>query len=141
MSGLRAAVVARAGQAVAIGVTLWLLGDSPTQGGVTAGLFFAFTLASDAADLIVGDGARHVVFGAPVLAGAGWLLVRGDVGPVAIGGVVVGGWLVVDGVQHLRYGVGSTMSFTRPRPTDSRVRVLVWAVGRRLLRPFRLPLE
>jgi hypothetical protein len=71
---LRRVLGPRTGQAVAVGVTLWLLGETPPQAVSTAAVFLALTLVGDGADYVVGAHASHVALGVPALGGAGWLL-------------------------------------------------------------------
>jgi CBS-domain-containing membrane protein len=140
VSALRRALGNRAGQAAAVGATLWLLSEAPSQAVSTAGALLLLTLTSDEADHVVGAYAGHVVLGTPVVAGAGWLVWVGTAVPVGVIGLLVGSWLVFDGVQHLRYGVGRETPL-RGTTDANPIANLVRSAHDRVLRPFRLPRE
>jgi hypothetical protein len=135
----RQRLISRAGQAVAVGLTLFVLDGDPGLAAATAALFLALTLSVDTVEAAVGDYADNAALGLLALALTGYLTVVGDGGlVVAAGGGLVGGWLLLDGVQHLRHGERRE-ELSRPYSHDGGVITgLVRALAARLLEPFRL---
>lgn len=131
-------VTARAGQAVAVGATLVVLGESVRFGALSAAGFLGLRLAGDAAEAIVGDYADNALLGLLFLAGSGYLLAVGTIHPVAVAGALGGGWLLLDGVQHLRHGVARDDPKPDPPLGGSLVAGILGALLGRLLEPVRL---
>lgn len=131
-------VTARAGQALAVGATLVVLGESVRFGALTAAGFLALRLGGDTAAAIVGDYADNALLGLLFLAGSGYLLAAGSVHPVAVAGALGGGWLLLDGVQHLRHGVARDDPEPEPPLGGSLVTGILGALLGRLLEPVRL---
>ncbi|PSP62972.1 hypothetical protein BRC76_03850 [Halobacteriales archaeon QH_8_67_36] len=124
-------------KAVVVGATLYLLDGSLGGAAAAAGVFLTLTLATSLADTVIGDYAGNVLFGAVVLGGAVYFATLGSVRfPVAL--VVVGGWLLFDGVQHLRHGVTRDEVGVPYRHDGSVLTGLPKALFARLLEPFRL---
>jgi hypothetical protein len=133
----RRPVVDALGRAAVVGLTLFVLGEPPTQALAVAVGFLLVTGLADAADRVVGDYASHALFGTLVLAGV--VLVGGGLPlPLAAVGVLVGGWLLVDGLQHLRHGVGREANVPRGPVDGHPVANLLRTFRARLTRPFRL---
>lgn len=131
-------VTARAGQAVAVAATLVVLGESVRFGALSALTFLAMGLAGDAAEALVGDYADNALLGLLVLAGAGYLLATGTIHPIAVASALGGGWLLLDGVQHLRHGVGRADPKPEPPLGGSLLAGVAGALLGRLLEPIRL---
>ncbi|MFC6756947.1 hypothetical protein ACFQER_09965 [Halomicroarcula sp. GCM10025894] len=104
---------------------------------MTAAGFLILTLAASLADAVVGDYAGNALFGVVVLVGAVYFATLGSVWfPVAL--VVVGGWLLIDGVQHLRYSVTRDEVGVPYRHDGSALTGLPKALLVRLAEPFLL---
>lgn len=131
-------VTARAGQAVVVGATLVVLGESVRFGALTAAGFLALTLAAAGVEALVGDYADNAFLGLLVLAGTGYVLATGPAPAIAAAGALVGGWFLLDGVQHLRHGVERTDPEPEPPLGGSLVAGIVGALLGRLLEPVRL---
>ena len=134
----RRPVVDALGRTAAVGLTLLVLGESPSQAAAVAAGFLLVTGLTDAADRVVGDYASHALFGTLVLAGTTLGVAGGLPLDLALVGLLVGGWLLVDGVQHLRYGVGREANVPRGPVDGHPVANLLRTVRARLTRPFRL---
>ncbi|MBV0924404.1 hypothetical protein KTS45_09335 [Halomicroarcula limicola] len=101
----RAALLGELSTAAAVGATLYVFdGSLPYAAGVAVA-FFALRLLTDLAEAAVGDYADHALFGVLVLAATGYLAVLTPPSWLLAVGGVVGGWFLLDGVQHLRHGV------------------------------------
>jgi hypothetical protein len=135
----RGQLVSRAGQGVALGLTLFVLDRDPGVAATTAVLFLALTLSVDTVAVAVGDYADNAALGLLTIGLTGYLTVVGDAGlPVATAGGLVGGWLLFDGVQHLRHGERRD-ELSRPYSHDGSVITgLPRALAARVLEPFRL---
>ncbi|QDX41386.1 hypothetical protein [Salarchaeum sp. JOR-1] len=97
----------RAVEAAVFAVLLWGFTGIELRvlAGVTAAVF-SLGVASDAAEEYVGDYAGNVLLGVlvAVVAVAASALGTVHAAVTALGGLA-GGWLVFDGVQHLRHGI------------------------------------
>jgi hypothetical protein len=122
----------------AVGLTLLALGESLLSAGAVAVLFVAFDATGHAVQYAAGDYADNAVLGAVVLVGTGYLATRGLPLPLAAVGGLVGGWLLVDGVQHLRHGVTRDEVAVPSTHAGGLLTGVVKAVGERVLEPFRL---
>jgi len=126
----------RAVTALVVGATYSVLGEGLLLAGATGALFFAFTLTGDTAEVVIGDYADNAFLGLAILGYTGiflhsWL-------PGLLGGLAVGGWLLFDGVQHLRHEE-TRAKLSRPYSHDgSPLTGIPRALGARLLEPFRL---
>lgn len=134
----RRPVVDALGRTAAVGLTLLVLGERPLEAAAVAGGFLVLTGLADAADRFVGDYASHVLFGSLVLVGTAVTAVAGVPVLAVAAGALVGGWLLVDGVQHLRHGVGREVNVPRDPVDGHPVANLLRTVRARLTRPFRL---
>ena len=134
----RRSVVDALGRAAVVGLTLSVLGEPPLQAAAVAVGFLLLTGLADAADRFVGDYASHVLFGTLALVGTAVAAVVGVPLALAAVGALVGGWLLVDGVQHLRHGVGREVNVPRGPVDGHPVANLLRTVRARLTRPFRL---
>ncbi len=122
-----------------VGVTLLVLGESIWMAAGVAVGFLAVRALGYAIQQAVGDYADHVLLGGGILLGV-WYLGQSGVSLLwlALGGLL-GGWFLLDGVQHLRYG-RSRAERIAPLIADGNGPIhglLLVAVGRLLL-PFRL---
>lgn len=123
--------------AVVVAGTLYVLDGSLGYAAASAAVFLGLHLATDLADAVVGDYAGNALFGVLVLSGAVYFATLGAVWfPVAL--VAVGGWLVLDGVQHLRYGVTRDDIGVSHRHDGSVLTGLPRALLSRLLEPALL---
>ena len=122
-----------------VGATLLALGESTAMAVGTAAGFVAFRAIGYAIQQVVGDYADHVLLGGGILLGVGYLAYSGSGALWVAGGGLLGGWFLIDGLQHLRYGR------TRERPATplvadgkGQIRGLCSALFGRLLVPFTL---
>lgn len=132
----RQQVSSRVVSAALVGATLFVLDRSPTMAGATAIGFLALTLAGDTAEAAIGDYAGNALFGLVTLGFTAaflwpWL-------PGAVVGSLLGGWLLVDGVQHLRHGQSRAEVSAPFRHDGSPLTGIPRAVIGRLTAPFRL---
>ena len=95
----------RLGSAVAVGATLLVLDGSVRYAAVAAMLAFCVWLVADAAQAAVGDYADHVVFGLLVVGFVAYTVAAAGPTWVVVPGTLLGGWFLLDGIQHLRHGV------------------------------------
>jgi len=122
--------------ATVVGATLYAVYGSASFAALVAGGTLALALSRGVAEGVVGDYAGNALLGAVALGFVGYVAVRG--GPwwflVALG--LCGGWLVVDGVQHLRHDVSRTKYSS---PYDGGLLTgLPRTLCGRLVEPFRL---
>ena len=141
MSALRdrSSVVSELLRGGVVGVTLLALGESTTMAVATAAGFLALRAIGSAIQQAIGDYADNVLLGGGILIGVGYLT-RTEVGVSwLVGGALVGGWLLVDGVQQLRYGRTREQSVA-PLVADGNgpIRGFVRALLGRLLAPVTL---
>jgi cytochrome c biogenesis protein CcdA len=122
-----------------VGVTLLVLGESIWMAAGVAVGFLAVRALGYAIQQAVGDYADHVLLGGGILLGV-WYLGQSGVSLrwLAVGGLL-GGWFLLDGVQHLRYG-RSRAERIAPLIADGNgpIHGLLLVVISRLLLPFRL---
>jgi len=122
-----------------VGAMLLVLGESTTMAAGTAAGVMLFRAIGYAIQQAIGDYADHVLLGGGILIGVGYLA-RTSVGPLwLVGGALIGGWLLVDGVQQLRYGRTRDQSVA-PLVADGNgpIRGFVRALLGRLLAPVTL---
>jgi len=100
-------VATRAVEAAVFAVLLWgFTGQPPVVVGGVAVAVFSIGVTGDAAEAYVGDYAGNVLLGLLVASAAvGATALEKTTLPVAVVGGLVGGWLIFDGVQHLRHGL------------------------------------
>lgn len=91
--------------AVVVAVTLYVLDGSVGYAAVAAAVFLAVHLATDLADAVVGDYADNALFGLLILGATGYAVTLTTPLWIPVLGAVLGGWFLLDGVQHLRHGV------------------------------------
>ena len=141
MTGLqtRSTVVSELLHGGAVGAMLLVLGESTTMAAGTAAGVMLFRAIGYAIQQAIGDYADHVLLGGGILLGVGYLAYSGGGSLWVAGGVLLGGWFLIDGLQHLRYGR------TRERPAaplvadgKGQIRGLCSALFGRLLVPFTL---
>ena len=101
----RAAVTNEFATAIAVGTTLYLVDGAFSNAAVAAAAFFALRLLANAVQATIGDYADNAFFGLLVLAATGYAAVLPASSWILAAGVAVGGWFVVDGIQHLRHGI------------------------------------
>lgn len=135
----RQAILGELLRGTAVGATLLLLGESTTMAAATAVGFLALRGVGYAVQQVVGEYADHVLLGSGILVGTAYLGRTGIALPWLAGGGIVGGWLLVDGIQGLRHG-RSREDSVAPLVADGNgpVRGFVRAMIGRLLLPFRL---
>lgn len=124
--------------AAVVGATLYVLDGSPVFAASVAAAFLALQLATDAVETFVGDYAGNALMGLLVLGITVYAAILDTSLWFLAAGALVGGWLLIDGVQHLRHGeTRSTVS--APTSHEGNVVVgLLSALLDRLLAPFRL---
>ena len=124
---------------VVVGATLVILGESLWMAAGVAVGFLTVRALGYAIQQAVGDYADHVLLGGGILLGV-WYLGQSGVPLLwlALGGLL-GGWFLLDGVQHLRYG-RSRAERIAPLIADGNgpIHGLLLVVVGRLLLPFRL---
>lgn len=91
--------------ALLAGATLYVIDGSAGYAAVAAAMLLALKLAADLAEVAVGDYADNAVFGLLILTAAGYAATLTTPLWIPLVGAVIGGWFLLDGVQHLRYGV------------------------------------
>jgi hypothetical protein len=128
------------GLAAVVGITIYVVDGQLRQAVAVTAIFLAFHLLNDAAEALIGDYAGNALFGITLLAGTAWASIATSV-PLwqLVVVAVVGAWLLLDGVQHLRYGVTRDATDQEVLPADA---YGVWrapaAVVGRIVEPFRL---
>ncbi|MBX0287084.1 hypothetical protein [Haloarcula salinisoli] len=124
--------------ALLVGATIYVLDGSLGNAAGSAVLFLALEISTDIADAVVGDYAGNAVFGLLVLTAAGAFVSL--TGAWWLGGcfALCGCWLLLDGVQHLRYGVSRDEVGVPYRHEGSALTGLSRALLTRLLEPFLL---
>ena len=141
MTGLqtRSTVVSELLHGGAVGAMLLVLGESTTMAAGTAAGVMLFRAIGYAIQQAIGDYADHVLLGGGILLAVGYLAYSGSGALWVAGGGLLGGWFLIDGLQHLRYGR------TRERPAaplvadgKGQIRGLCSALFGRLLVPFTL---
>ena len=135
----RSTVVSELLHGGAVGAMLLVLGESTTMAAGTAAGVILFRAIGYAIQQAIGDYADHVLLGGGILLGVGYLAYSGSGALWVAGGGLLGGWFLIDGLQHLRYGR------TRERPATplvadgkGQIRGLCSALFGRLLVPFTL---
>ena len=98
-------VAGKALTALVVGATLYVLDSSVGYAAAAAALYFVLNLGTSLADALVGDYAGSVLFGLLILTATGYAATLSTPLWIPALGAAVGGWYVLDGVQHLRYGV------------------------------------
>jgi len=131
-------LVRAVGHAALVGATLYALDGSVGFAVLVAGGTLILALARTLADAVVGDYAGHVLFGAVVLAAAGYFTSLGAARWFVAGLALCGGWLLLDGLQHLRHGVTRDEAGVRYRHDGRVLTGLPKALLARLLEPVRL---
>ena len=136
----RVRVVSKLLRGGVVGATLLIFGESTAMAAGTAAGFVAFRAIGYAIQQTIGDYADHVLLGGGILLGVGYLVRTGADALWVAGGLLLGGWFLLDGVQHLRYGRTRDQS-AAPLVADGNgpIRGLVRALLGRLLVPFTLP--
>ncbi|ERH07885.1 MAG: hypothetical protein J07HN4v3_00249 [Halonotius sp. J07HN4] len=136
----RSGVVSELLRGGVVGVTLLVLGESTTMAAGTAAGFVAFRVIGYAVQQALGEYADHVLLGGVILLGVGYLARSGGGALWVAGGLLLGGWFFIDGIQQLRYGRTREQS-AAPFVADGRgpIRGLLRALLGRLLVPFTLP--
>lgn len=135
----RTTAVSELFRAGVVGTALLVLGESITMAAGSAAGFLALRALGDAIQRSVGDYADHVLLGGGILIGVA-LLARSEVGVLwLVGGALIGGWLLVDGIQQLRYGRTRDQSVA-PLVADGNgpIRGFLRALLGRLLAPVTL---
>ena len=135
----RTTVVSELLRGIVVGATLFALGRSLSMAAAVAVGFLLLRAIGYASQQAVGDYADHVLLGGGILLGVAFLAAN-EFGVVwLVAGALAGGWLVVDGIQQLRYG-RTREDFDGPPVADGGgpIRGLVGALLGRLLVPFTL---
>jgi len=134
----RQTFVSELATAALVGATLYALKGSLPFAAASGALFLCLRLLTDLAERAVGDYADNALFGLLVLAGAGYAATLTAPRWLPLAGVVLGGWLLLDGVQHLRYGVARDQVGHAVSRDGSVLVGLPKALLTRLVEPFRL---
>lgn len=101
----RRAVASELATAAVVGATLYVIDGSLPYAAAAGAGFLGLQLLTDIAENAVGDYADNALFGVLVLAGTAAAAVLTTPWWLVAGGLLLGGWFLADGVQHLRYGV------------------------------------
>ena len=135
----RSTVVSELLRGGAVGATLLVVGESTAKAAGTAAGFLLFRAISYAIQQAVGDYADHVLLGGGILLGVGYLARNGGGALWIAGGVLLGGWFLIDGIQQLRYGRTRGQSVA-PLVADGKgpIRGFLRALLGRLLAPVTL---
>ena len=91
--------------AVVVAATLYVLDGALGYAVAAAAGFLALHLLTAIAATAVGDYADNALFGLLILAATGYAATLAVPLWLPLVGAAVGGWFLLDGVQHLRYGV------------------------------------
>ncbi|WP_324665552.1 hypothetical protein [Haloarcula sediminis] len=91
--------------AIAVAATIYVLDGSLSYAVAAAAGFLVLHLATDLADAAVGDYAGNALFGLLILAATGYAVTLTTPLWIPALGAALGGWFLLDGVQHLRHGV------------------------------------
>ena len=91
--------------AAVVGATLYVVDGSLRFAAAAAAGFLVLQLATDLAENAVGDYADNALFGLLILAATAAAAVLTTPWWLVSGGLLLGGWFLADGVQHLRHGV------------------------------------
>ena len=91
--------------AAVVGATLYVLDGSLPYAAAAAAGFLVLQLLTDVAENAVGDYADNALFGVLMLAATAYATVLTTPWWLVAGGLLLGGWFLADGVQHLRHGV------------------------------------
>ena len=136
----RSTVVSELLHGGAVGAMLLVLGESTTMAAGTAAGVMLFRAIGYAIQQVIGDYADHVLLGGGILLGVGYLAYSGGGALLIAGGVLLGGWFFIDGIQQLRYGRTRGQSVA-PLVADGKgpIRGVVRVFLGRLLVPFTLP--
>ncbi|WP_277542706.1 hypothetical protein [Haloarcula laminariae] len=124
--------------AVAVGTALYVLGEPLGYAAAVAVGFFGLNLGTDLAEAVVGDYAGNAVFGLLVLVGTGYAATLTAPLWIPALGAALGGWFLLDGVQHLRHGVTRDEVGVPYRHEGSVLTGLPKALLVRLAEPFLL---
>lgn len=124
--------------ALLVGATLYLVDGSPGYAAASAAVFFALHLSTDVAEAIIGDYAGNALFGLLILAATGYAVTLTTPLWLPFVGASLGGWYLLDGVQHLRYGVSRETVSVPSRHEGSVLTGLPKALLARLLAPLVL---
>jgi len=134
----RRTVVSELTTAAVVGATLYVLDGSLPYAAAAGVGFLALQLVADAAENAVGDYADNALYGVLVLVATAYATALTTPWWIVAGGVVLGGWFLADGVQHLRHGV-SRREVGFPTAHDGNALVgLVKALLTRLAAPLLL---
>ncbi|QSG08609.1 hypothetical protein [Halapricum desulfuricans] len=119
-----------------VGVIFYVPDQSLGSAAVIAAMVFVLLLAIDTAETAIGDYAGNVAVGGLLIVFAGtvmwpWL-------PGLLAGTAAGGWLVFDGIQHLRHGESRAEYAHLQAHDGGALSGVLRALVRRLLEPFRL---
>jgi len=123
--------------ALLVAGTIYLIEGSVREAAGTGAAFLALQLVTNLADAVVGDYAGNALFGVLVLSGAVYFATQGAVW-LPVGLVLVGGWLLLDGVQHLRYGVTRDDASVPSQQAGSPLTAVPTVLLARLLEPVLL---
>jgi hypothetical protein len=125
--------------ALLVGATLYVLDGSLGYAAASATAFLALKLSTGLAAAVVGDYADNALLGFLILVATGYFIsLRGSWWLAACFGLC-GGWFLIDGAQHLRYGVTRDEVAVPYRHEGSVLTGLPKALLARLVEPFLLP--
>ena len=127
--------------AAVVAATLYVLDGSLGYAAAAAAGFLVLTLVTDLAEVVVGDYADNAVFGVLLLAATGYTATLTVPPWLLLCGTAVGGWFLLDGLQHLRHGVTRDEVGVPYRHEGSVLIGLAKALLARLVEPFLLPSE
>ncbi|MFC7074844.1 hypothetical protein [Haloarcula halophila] len=134
----RSTVAGELGRAALVAATLAVVGESVRFAAVVGLSFLALQLLAGVAEAAVGDYADNVLFGLFVLAATAYAGTLTTPVWIPLAGVALGGWFLLDGVQHLRHGVSRGAVHTPSRHEGGLAAGLLRALVARLLEPIRL---
>jgi hypothetical protein len=134
----RSTVTGELARAVLVAVTLVVLGESVRFAAVAGLCFLALKLLADVAEAVVGDYADNALFGLLVLGATAYAVTLTTPIWLPLAGALLGGWFLLDGVQHLRHGVSRTEVGTATGHDGNLLTGLFRALFARLLEPIRL---
>ena len=124
--------------ALLVGATLYVIDGSLSYAAGSAAVVLALKLSGDLAEVLVGDYADNVMLGLLILVGTGYFVSLDGSWWLAACFALCSGWLLVDGLQHLRHGVTRDEGGVPYRNEGSVLTGLPKALLARVAEPFRL---
>lgn len=134
----RFALAGTLAHAAVVGATLYAFERSASFAALVAGGTLVLDLSRTLAEDLVGDYAGNALLGAVALGFVGYAAVLGGPWWFLVGLGLCAGWLLVDGIQHLRHDASRTRIRHSSPYEGGLLTGLPRALLGRLVEPFRL---